>query len=149
MPETRERPVYRALRHFWAPAPWMLEATILLQLASGERMEAAMVGALLMTNVALAIVQEGRANATLALLRKRLAPRARVRRGGARLGLRPHGVVHGRSPRLAHPLAVRGKFRLRAHAGQRESRHAQAFADRQAVTHPSQPYALSDFKPLT
>ena len=80
MPETRERPLTRALRHFWAPVPWMLEVTVVLQLASGERLEAAMVAALLLINVALDMVQEGRANATLALLRKRLAPRARVRR---------------------------------------------------------------------
>jgi magnesium-transporting ATPase (P-type) len=25
IPETHERPLTRALRHFWAPAPWMLE----------------------------------------------------------------------------------------------------------------------------
>jgi H+-transporting ATPase len=80
MPETRERPLARALRHFWAPVPWMLEVTVVLHLASGERLEAAMVAALLLINVALDMVQEGRANATLALLRKRLAPRARVRR---------------------------------------------------------------------
>jgi H+-transporting ATPase len=83
MSETREHPLRRALRHFWAPVPWMLEATVALQLAAGERLEAAMVAALLLINVALAIVQEGRASATLALLRQRLAPRARVRRDGA------------------------------------------------------------------
>lgn len=81
--ETREHPLRRALRHFWAPVPWMLEATILLQLAAGEHLEAAMVLTLLLINVVLAIVQEGRAGATLALLRQRLAPRARVRRDGA------------------------------------------------------------------
>ncbi|HMN71841.1 MAG TPA: HAD-IC family P-type ATPase [Rhodoblastus sp.] len=77
-----EHPARRALRHFWSPVPWMLETTIALQLAAGERLEAAMVGALLLVNVLLGIVQEGRANATLALLRQRLAPRARVRRDG-------------------------------------------------------------------
>ncbi|WP_454916864.1 HAD-IC family P-type ATPase [Xanthobacter sediminis] len=81
--EPREHPLYRVLRHFWAPVPWMLEATIALQLAAGEHVEAAMVAALLLINVVLAMVQEGRASATLALLRQRLAPRARVRRDGA------------------------------------------------------------------
>jgi H+-transporting ATPase len=60
----------------------MLEVTILLQLVAGERLEAAMVAFLLMINVVLAMVQEGRASATLSLLRQRLAPRARVRRDG-------------------------------------------------------------------
>ena len=83
MAEAREHPLRRALRHFWAPVPWMLEATILLQLVAGERLEAAMVATLLLINVGLAIVQEGRASATLALLRQRLAPRARVRRDSA------------------------------------------------------------------
>jgi H+-transporting ATPase len=80
--EERESPLHRALRHFWAPVPWMLEITILLQLLSGERLEAAMVATLLLINVALAMVQEGRASTTLALLRERLAPRARVCRDG-------------------------------------------------------------------
>ena len=75
-----EHPVRRALRHFWSPVPWMLEITIVLQLAAGERLEAAMVGALLAVNVLLGIVQEGRASATLSLLRQRLAPKARLRR---------------------------------------------------------------------
>ncbi len=82
MAEEREHPLRRALRHFWAPVPWMLEVTILLQLVAGERMEATMVAVLLLINVVLAMVQEGRASATLSLLRQRLAPRARVRRDG-------------------------------------------------------------------
>ncbi|MFT3803243.1 MAG: HAD-IC family P-type ATPase [Burkholderiaceae bacterium] len=81
--EVRERPVRRALHHFWSPVPWMLEATIVLQLAAGERVEAGLVAILLIINVVLGIVQEGRASATLALLRQRLAPKARVRRDGA------------------------------------------------------------------
>ncbi|HEY0315149.1 MAG TPA: HAD-IC family P-type ATPase [Sphingomonas sp.] len=78
-----EHPLYRALRHFWSPVPWMLEITVVLQLAAGERLEAIMVGVLLLINVLLGLVQEGRASATLALLRQRLAPRARLRRDGA------------------------------------------------------------------
>lgn len=42
-----------------------------------------MVAVLLLVNVALAMIQEGRASTTLSLLRKRLAPRSRVRRDGA------------------------------------------------------------------
>ena len=78
-----EHPLRRAIKHFWAPVPWMLEITIILQLAAGERLEAAMVAMLLFINVGLGIVQEGRASATLSLLRQRLAPKARVRRDGA------------------------------------------------------------------
>jgi H+-transporting ATPase len=60
----------------------MLEATVVLQLAVGERLEAAMVAALLLFNVALGVFQESRANAALDLLKRRLAPKARIRRDG-------------------------------------------------------------------
>ena len=90
-----EHPLRRALKHFWSPVPWMLEITIVLQLAAGERLEAAMVAMLLVINVALGIAQEGRASATLSLLRQRLAPKARVRRDGAWSDLAAARLVPG------------------------------------------------------
>ncbi len=78
--EDTETPLHRVAKHFWAPVPWMLEATIVLQFAVGERVEGAMIAALLLLNVGLGVVQESRANATLALLKQRLSPRVRVRR---------------------------------------------------------------------
>jgi H+-transporting ATPase len=80
--EKAERPIKRVLRHFWSPVPWMLEVTIALQIVIGERIEAVMIAALLLLNVALGVFQETRANATLELLKQRLAPRVRVRRNG-------------------------------------------------------------------
>lgn len=90
-----ERPWRRVLHHFWSPVPCMLEATIVLQLFAGEWIEAGMVGALLLINIVLGLVQEGRANATLALLRRRLAPRARVRREGVWLDVAAAMLVPG------------------------------------------------------
>jgi H+-transporting ATPase len=55
----------------------MPEATVVLQIAIGERVEAALIAALLLLNVALGIFQEHRAAAALALLKQRLAPHAR------------------------------------------------------------------------
>jgi H+-transporting ATPase len=81
--EDRVRPAARIARHFWAPVPWMLEVTVALQLAVGERLEAVMIAALLILNVALGVFQENRANAALALLKQRLSLGARVRRDGA------------------------------------------------------------------
>jgi H+-transporting ATPase len=78
--EEKIHPVKRVLYHFWAPVPWMLEVTIALQLAIGERVEAVMVTILLILNVALGILQESRANAALTLLRQRLALKVRIRR---------------------------------------------------------------------
>ena len=37
MADEREHAVKRLARHFWAPVPWMLEATIALQIVSRER----------------------------------------------------------------------------------------------------------------
>ncbi len=80
MPEEHIHPLRRALRQFWAPVPWMLEATIILQLVIGERLEAAMILTLLLLNVALGVFQETHANAALALLKQRLSPKVRLRR---------------------------------------------------------------------
>jgi H+-transporting ATPase len=81
--EDRRHPAWQVLRHFWSPVPWMLEATIVLQLAIGERIEALMIATLLGVNVALGMFQESRANAALALLKERLSLKVRVRRDGA------------------------------------------------------------------
>jgi H+-transporting ATPase len=80
--EEQVRPLTRIARHFWAPVPWMLEATIALQVAVGERLEALLIAALLLLNVALGVFQENRAGAALALLKERLTLEARVRRDG-------------------------------------------------------------------
>ncbi|MGC1435400.1 MAG: cation-transporting P-type ATPase, partial [Terriglobales bacterium] len=69
-------------KKFWAPVPWMLEATIALEIILGKRPEAVIIGVLLVFNAGLGLLQENRAQNALALLRKRLPVKARVRRGG-------------------------------------------------------------------
>jgi H+-transporting ATPase len=73
----------RLLGKFWAPVPWMLEAAIVLQLALGERVEAAVIAVLVLFNAALGYLEEGRAQNTLRALKSRLALSASVRRDGA------------------------------------------------------------------
>ena len=70
----------RALTKFWAPIPWMLEAVIVLEIALGKYVEGAIIAVLLVFNAALGFFQEGRAQATLAALKSRLALNASVRR---------------------------------------------------------------------
>jgi len=67
---------------FWAPVPWMLEATIILEMILGKRPEAIIIGFLLVFNAGLGFVQENKAHNALALLRKRLPVKARVLREG-------------------------------------------------------------------
>jgi len=83
MPDTALHPLRRAVRKFWAPVPWMLEAAIVLELALGKYLEAAIISGLLVFNAALGWFQESRAQATLAALKSRLALNASVRRDGA------------------------------------------------------------------
>jgi H+-transporting ATPase len=83
MPDTSAHPSRVALEKFWAPVPWMLEAAIVLQVALGKYVEAAIIAALLVFNAALGLFQESRAQATLAALKSRLALNASVRRDSA------------------------------------------------------------------
>lgn len=82
MPDTAAHPLRRVLGKFWAPVPWMLEAAVVLQLLLGREVEAAIIAGLLLFNAGLGLVQEGRARATLAALKSRLALTASVRRDG-------------------------------------------------------------------
>lgn len=67
---------------FWAPVPWMLEATIVLEILVHKLDEAVIIGVLLLFNSILSFVQENQANRALALLRSRLSVQARVLRDG-------------------------------------------------------------------
>ena len=88
-------PLQRLLRHFWAPVPWMLEATIVLQLALRQWLTAALVAGLLLFNVVLGAFQEGKANAALALLKRRLTLMSRVKRDGVWVDLPAARLVPG------------------------------------------------------
>lgn len=79
-PHPKSHRLLEISRKFWAPVPWMLEATVLLELLLGKTTEAIVIGALLVFNASLSLVQERRAQNALALLRKRLPVKARALR---------------------------------------------------------------------
>jgi len=83
MPDTSAHPLRNALVKFWAPVPWLLEASIVLEIVLHKYYEAAVIAALLVFNAALAYFQESHAQATLAALKSRLALNASVLRDGA------------------------------------------------------------------
>jgi H+-transporting ATPase len=101
MPDTVVRPWRMALAKFWAPVPWMLEAAIILQAVLHEYVEAAVIAGLLVFNAALGFFQEGRAQATLAALKSRLALTASVRRDGAWKNIPATELVPGDTVKLS------------------------------------------------
>jgi H+-transporting ATPase len=79
----------------------MLEAAILLELVLGKFVEAGIIAVLLVFNAALGFFQEGRAQATLAALKKRLALTASVRRDGIWKNLPAADLVPGDMVKLS------------------------------------------------
>jgi len=82
MRDTAPNPAREAIGKLFAPVPLMLEAAIVLEVVLGRHVEAGIIAGLLLFNAALGFFQEGRAQATLAALKKRLALTASVRRDG-------------------------------------------------------------------
>jgi H+-transporting ATPase len=80
MPDVSAHPIRNALAKFWAPVPWLLEASIVLEVVLHKYFEASIIAGLLVFNAALAYFQEGRAQATLKALNSRLALNASVER---------------------------------------------------------------------
>ena len=84
------------LAKFWGPIPWMLEAAIVLQIALGVYVEAAVIGGLLLFNATLGFLQEGRAGEALAALKQTAGA---DRAGFARRRVAAHCGVGTRSGR--------------------------------------------------
>ncbi len=114
MPDTTDRPWRMALAKFWAPVPWMLEAAIILQTVLHEYVEAAVIAGLLVFNAALGFFQEGRAQATLAALKSRLALSATVRRDGAWKNIPAAELVPGDTVTLSLGGVVAADVKLAA-----------------------------------
>jgi H+-transporting ATPase len=93
--EEKTHPLRKFLLRFWAPIPWLLEATIIIQLFLGERGEAAVIGGLLVLNAVVSLLQEGRAQKALALLRQQLHVKSRVLRDGEWTTLPAEELVPG------------------------------------------------------
>ena len=90
----------------------MLEAAIVLQVALGKYVESAIIAGLLVFNAALGFFQEGRAQATLAALKSRLALTATVRRNGVWTNLPAADLVPGDIVKLSLGAVVAADVRL-------------------------------------
>ncbi|WP_298334381.1 plasma-membrane proton-efflux P-type ATPase [Ferrimicrobium sp.] len=102
----KEHPFALFLKKFWAPVPWMLEVTLILELALGKSAEAIVIALLLVLNSVLSFSQESRAKKALELLQSKLQITARVFRDGSwqqvpALDLVPGDLIHLRIGDLA------------------------------------------------
>jgi H+-transporting ATPase len=112
MPDVSVRPIINFLSKFWAPIPWLLEASLILEVCLHKYFEAAIIAGLLIFNATLAFVQEGRAQATLKALRSRLALNASVLRDGKWQTLPATQLVHGDLVKLSLGAVVAADVHL-------------------------------------
>ena len=80
VPEEPPQPLLTLLRKFWGPVPWMLEASLGLEILIGRYTQAMIIGLLLVFNAVIAFFQENNAQNALKILQKRLSIRVRVMR---------------------------------------------------------------------
>ena len=95
VPEQTRHPVLLFLRHFWGLSAWMLELIALLSYVLRKQADFRVAIALLLVNAILGFVQEQRAAAAVALLRRRLDVQARALRDGHWSAVAARSLVKG------------------------------------------------------
>lgn len=98
--DERRSPILLFLSKFWGFIAWMLEATLLIELAFGKVLNAVIIGFLLLFNAVLGFMHERKAQNAVELLRNNLQVMARVLRDGNWLMLPARELVPGDYIRL-------------------------------------------------
>jgi len=80
--EEKINPLLRFLSYFWGPIPWMIEVAAILSAIVGHWVDLIIIGVLLVFNAVVGFWQEFQAANAVEALKKQLALRARVKRGG-------------------------------------------------------------------
>ena len=111
-PDTSAHPLRDVLEKFWAPVPWLLEGSIVLEIVLHKYYEAGVIAALLLFNAALAHFQESRAQATLVALKSRLALTSSVQRDGKWMTVAAADLVCGDLVKLSLGGVVVADVRL-------------------------------------
>lgn len=99
LPEEKVRLWLVFIKKMWAPVPWMLEISIILEIILGKYTEAGVIAALVIFNAFMSTFQEKKAQNALSLLKQRLTVKARVLRDGqwqvvSAADLVPGDVIH-------------------------------------------------------
>jgi H+-transporting ATPase len=82
IPEKKVSPFRKFLSYFWGPIPWMIEIASVLSIVIQHYDDFAIILTLLIVNAVVGFWQEKKADNAIELLKKRLAPKARVLRDG-------------------------------------------------------------------
>jgi magnesium-transporting ATPase (P-type) len=82
IPEKKVDPLRKFLGYFWGPIPWMIEIAAAISVSIQRYEDCAIIFTLLMVNAVVGFWQERQADNAIELLKKRLAPKARVLRDG-------------------------------------------------------------------
>ncbi len=93
--ERQTHPALRFLSHFWGPIPWMIEVAAALSAAVGDWADFAIIVLLMVVNASIGFWQEYKADNAIALLRRKLALKALVRRDGTWQTIRARELVPG------------------------------------------------------
>jgi len=114
LPEEKKHPLLKFLSYFWGPIPWMIEAAAILSAAISNWEDFAVILLLLVTNAVVGFLQERKAENAIELLKKQLAPSARVLRDGTwkeipARELVPGDIVHIRLGDIVPADAVLGR----------------------------------------
>ncbi|MDY6795157.1 MAG: plasma-membrane proton-efflux P-type ATPase [Actinomycetota bacterium] len=80
--EKKTNPLLKLLSYFWGPIAWMIEAALILSAVIGRWEDFGIIMVLLMLNAGVGFWQEHKADTAIEMLKKKLAPEARVRRDG-------------------------------------------------------------------
>ena len=105
-------PLRELLSKFWAPVPWLLEATVLLELFLHEYAQGTIILGLLVFNAALGYFQSRGSQATLAALKSRLALTASVLRDGVWAIIPARSLVKGDIIKLSAGAVVPADARI-------------------------------------
>ncbi len=80
IPEKKERAIFKLLKNFWGPIPWMIEAAVIMSIIDQQLDDFIIILSLLLVNAIIRFWEEHKADNAIALLKQRLALHARVLR---------------------------------------------------------------------
>ncbi len=80
--EKKASPLVKFLGYFWGPIPWMIEGAVVMSALIQHWPDFGIILMLLMLNAVVGFWQENKADNAIELLKKRLAPTARILRDG-------------------------------------------------------------------